>query len=79
MRRCEMLRLKVSSFQTGRSNSILVMGKGHGEGKPRMLPWHEETQEVLGIALALREKAIGGARARGLSLRSPVVCLSMKA
>jgi len=71
MRRCEMLRLKVSSFQTGRSNSILVMGKGHGEGKPRMLPWHEKTQEVLDIALVLREKAISGARARGISFEVP--------
>ena len=71
MRRCEMLRLKVSSFQTGRSNLILVMGKGHGEGKPRMLPWHPDTQEVLDIALALRDKAISGARARGLSFEVP--------
>jgi len=47
MRRIELLRLKVSSFQRGRLNSIQVHGKGRNGGKHRQISWHPETDAIL--------------------------------
>lgn len=68
MRRCEILRLKESSFRTGRGNTVLVMGKGHGPGKPRELPWHKDTPVILSIARAHREEAVSRARTKNPSV-----------
>ena len=71
MRRCEMLRLKESSFRTGRRNTVMIIGKGHGSGKPRELSWHKKTPEILEIVKGLRDNAIFRAKARNVAVTVP--------
>jgi len=74
MRRIEMLRLTSSSFVTGRSgrsNSVLICGKGHGMGKFRSIPWHKNTREVLDVALGLRNNAIAIAKSKNPCVSIP--------
>lgn len=47
MRRIEVLRLKVSSFQRGRINKVMIHGKGRNGGKWRSINWHPDTGKIL--------------------------------
>ncbi len=71
MRRVEVLRLKVSDFRTGRTNSIKVHGKGRHGGKFREIPWHPDTPFELEGYLAIREDQIAGARVKNPSVVIP--------
>ncbi|MCI2075451.1 MAG: site-specific integrase [Candidatus Methanomethylophilus sp.] len=56
MRRVEILRLTPDSFH---GIYVDILGKGHGAGKPRRMPYHRDTQAVLSRYLAYRKAMIG--------------------
>jgi len=64
MRRIEVLRLKTSSFQTGRTNTVLIHGKGRNGGKWRDIEWHPDTPQELEAYLAIRDMEIARAKSK---------------
>jgi len=64
MRRIEVLRLKASSFQTGRTNTVLIHGKGRNGGKWRDIEWHPDTPQELEAYLAIRDAEIAKAKSK---------------
>lgn len=71
MRRCEVLRLKVSDFQSGRARQIFIHGKGRNGGKFRQISWHPQTELVLSEYLEDRDAVIRMAIARDASIKVP--------
>lgn len=63
-RRIEVLRLRTSDFQTGRTNSISLLGKGRNGGKWRTIEWHPDTPGELEAYLAIRDEVVAKARVR---------------
>lgn len=55
MRRVEILRLTPGSFC---GTYVDILGKGHGAGKPRRMPYHRNTQAVLTRYLSYRKAMI---------------------
>lgn len=58
MRRVEVLRLKVSDIHEG---YVDITGKGPRGGKPRRMPFHRDTQRIIGAWLRRRLDIVAGA------------------
>lgn len=61
MRRIEIIRLTTSSFD---GRSVTIMGKGPLGGKPRVMPYHRDTERVLAEWLEYRTELIREASRR---------------
>lgn len=72
MRRIEVLRLKTSDFQSGKtSNSVLIHGKGRYGGKHRTINWHPDTPAELEAYLDLRDEMVRKTRNRNPNVGVP--------
>jgi len=71
LRRIEVLRLKVSDFQTGRVNTVLVHGKGRNGGKWRQINWHPDTPGELEAYLEIRDREVQKAREKDPRAKDP--------
>lgn len=72
MRRIELLRLRPSDFQTTRSKrEVHLLGKGRNGGKPRSIPWHPDTANMLKECLDRRDAEIRRARAKSPGVPVP--------
>mgnify|MGYP000887685724 CR=1 FL=1 len=71
MRRCEVERLKVSDFQSGRPRQIFIHGKGRNGGKYRSISWHPQTEHILNEFLEFRGREIEKAREKDPMVKIP--------
>lgn len=61
MRRIEAIRLRISDINM-QARTLSVLGKGPQGGKPRLIPFHPKTREVLTVYLVYRDDLIQEAR-----------------
>lgn len=71
MRRIELQRLQINSFQFGIRNTAMIHGKGRNGGKYRTIPTHPQTRELLNEYLEIRSNEIIKARKKNPSVNVP--------